>query len=537
MSASFDEDLERCRARVGTVIRGKWRLESLIGVGGMAAVYAANHDGRREAIKILHPHVAISKEHRARFEQEALAVARLGHPATVQVHAVEVADDGSPCMVMELLEGESLGQRAFRLGTIPERELLHYVDTLLDVLAVAHERGVIHRDIKPDNLFVTSDGRLKVLDFGIARMREGGQGVHTRTGAMLGTTAYMAPEQIHARPLDGRADLFAVGATMFRIITKKRIHEAETDAALLMAMGSTQARPIASVDPNVDPKIAKIVDRALAFDRDHRYPDARAMQSDVRAVLRGEQPLFASLAAEVSAGSRDMPTSSGQRPTRAEGNGRLDPAAAQTLVGAPMPRPRPTTERMQLPGVEPTSPAEPVPSSAIWVQPTPSQPFSNASYPSAAGHHPTAAAWGSAAPVARKERKAPLAAVVILAALMAVAGSAIAVMLLLGGGDDPGDRAANAKDGVSTATATSVAPTSTPQTAATATTTNATSQTPTAQKPPTTRPPATATPTSTPTSSASARPTTTIRIPTHVQDKLQKQRDKEQKDAEKGKGK
>ena len=250
MSGSFDEDLERCKQRVGTVVRG-YRLEGLLGVGGMAAVYAASHAGGRVAIKILHAHVAVSKELRARFEQEALAVGRLGHPATVQVHAVSLTDEGAPFMVMELLEGESLGQRAHRLGEVPALELLGYMETLLDVLAVAHDKGVIHRDIKPDNLFVTGDGRLKVLDFGIARMREGGQGVHTRTGAMLGTTPYMAPEQIHARPLDGRADLFAVGATMFRVLAKRRLFEAESDASLLMMMGSTQApslRDVASRD-------------------------------------------------------------------------------------------------------------------------------------------------------------------------------------------------------------------------------------------------------------------------------------------------
>lgn len=316
---TYDEDLERCRQRVGTLVRGSWRLESLIGVGGMAAVYAASHSaGARVAIKILHPHVAISKELRARFRQEALAVAKLEHPATVQIQDVDTTDDGAPFMVMELLDGESLGQRAHRLGVISERELLGHVDTLLDVLAVAHERGIIHRDIKPDNLFVTRDGRLKVLDFGIARMREGGQSVHTRTGAMIGTTAYMAPEQIHARPLDGRADLFAVGATMFRVIAKRRIHEVDHDAALLMTMGSTPAPPLASVAPHVSPHLAKVVDRALAFDRDHRYPDARSMQSDVRSMLRGEEPMFASLTSDVPPWAASTSVGPGSDPTRSE---------------------------------------------------------------------------------------------------------------------------------------------------------------------------------------------------------------------------
>lgn len=297
MGDDFSDELERCQERIGTTVRGKWHLDSLVGVGGMAAVYAATHrGGPRSAIKILHAHVAFSKELRARFEQEALAIARLRHPATVQVLDIDVTDEGAPFMVMELLDGESLGQRAHRAWTagapIEPRELLGYVETLLDVLVAAHAAGIVHRDIKPDNLFVTNDGRLKVLDFGIARMREGTGNVQTRTGAMLGTTSYMAPEQIHGRPVDGRVDLFAVGATMFRILSSRRIHEADTDAELLIKMGSTQAPPLSSVAPHVDPRIATIIDRALTFDRDRRFPDARTMLDDVRAVLRGDAPPF-----------------------------------------------------------------------------------------------------------------------------------------------------------------------------------------------------------------------------------------------------
>ncbi|NUP04444.1 MAG: serine/threonine protein kinase [Polyangiaceae bacterium] len=304
MGDDFDEDLERCQRRIGLTLRGKWRLEALIGVGGMAAVYAASHRmGNRAAIKVLHPHIAVSKEMRARFEQEALAIGRLGHPGTVQVLDVDVTEDGAPFMVMELLDGESLGQLAYRTR-LSETELLRYAAALLDVLCAAHAAGIVHRDIKPDNLFVTRDGRLKVLDFGIARMKEGTGNVQTRTGAMLGTTSYMAPEQIHGRPIDGRADVFAVGATMFRLLSEKRIHEAETDAELLIKMGSMPAPSLRSVMQGVDPRIARIVDRALTFDRDRRYPDAATMLEDVRAVIGGTEPPFSTRAAAVN----DAPT-------------------------------------------------------------------------------------------------------------------------------------------------------------------------------------------------------------------------------------
>jgi eukaryotic-like serine/threonine-protein kinase len=331
-TAVEDEDLERWRARVGTTIRGKWTLDSLLGVGGMAAVYAATHKiGRRDAIKILHPEVAISRELRSRFEQEALAVGKLGHPGAVQVLDIDMTEDGSPFLVMELLEGENLGQLAYRLGSIPERELLSYVDQLLDVLGAAHALGIIHRDIKPDNLFITKDRRLKVLDFGIARMKRGGSGLKTRTGAMMGTTSYMAPEQIHGQEIDGRTDIFAIGATMFRILAKRRLHEANTDADLLVKMGTTPAPAIASVAPSVSPTTARIVDTALAFDPARRYPDAATMRADVQAALK-------ELPAVYFGGPASVPLPSSPRdPTAATQAAPYDPALGAIAARTAMP--------------------------------------------------------------------------------------------------------------------------------------------------------------------------------------------------------
>lgn len=289
-----DDELERWRARVGTTLLGKWRLEALLGVGGMAAVYAATHKmGRRDAVKILHPEIARSKELRARFEQEARAVTALGHPGAVEVRDIDTAEDGSPFLVMELLSGSSLAALAEQGALAPAR-LAALMDTTLDVLAAAHARGIIHRDIKPDNLFVTDAGALKVLDFGIARMRERDAGsLHTKTGAMLGTISYMSPEQILGRGVDGRADVFSVGATMFRVLAGRRIHEAETETEHLVKMGTQPAPALRTVAPHVEPGLAAVVDRALAFDVEARYPDVRTMQADLRAALRGEPPPFA----------------------------------------------------------------------------------------------------------------------------------------------------------------------------------------------------------------------------------------------------
>ncbi|WP_437893342.1 serine/threonine protein kinase [Sorangium sp. So ce124] len=318
-----DPQLAHCTARIGTVLRGKWRIDSLIGVGGMAAVYEATHRiGRRCAIKILHPEIAVSKELRARFEQEALAVNQLGHPAAVNVLDIDTSEDGSPFLVMELLDGESLGKRAHGSGGITERELLRVVSTVLEVLEVAHGLGIVHRDIKPDNLFLTSSGGVKVLDFGIARMQQGGSNVHTRTGAMLGTIPYMSPEQLTGGQIDGRADVFAVGATMFRILAKRRVHEGSMESELLIKMATQPAPALRTVAPSVSPEVCAIVDRALAFDPSRRYPTARAMREDIERVLGANAaphaPAPVSIRADVSSPiSVDGPTMAAPAPGQA----------------------------------------------------------------------------------------------------------------------------------------------------------------------------------------------------------------------------
>jgi serine/threonine-protein kinase len=285
----MDDDF--AERRVGTTVRAKWRLEKLLGVGGMAAVYVGAHKiGRREAIKILHPAIARSKELRARFEQEAHAVNRFKHPGTVEIRDIDVTEDGAPFLVMELLEGESLSDRAQRPGGIELDEILRLADELLDVLVAAHAQGIIHRDIKPDNLFVQAGGRLKVLDFGIARVKAGISDLQTRAGAMLGTVPYMAPEQLMGGDIDARVDLFAVGATMFRLVARRRIHEAENEAQLLVKMGTEPAPPLASVAPGAPPGVCLVVDRALQFERDLRYPDAATMQRDIQALRAGAPP-------------------------------------------------------------------------------------------------------------------------------------------------------------------------------------------------------------------------------------------------------
>ena len=283
--------------RVGQVIGGRWMLDRVLGSGGMAAVYAA-HDasGRQAAVKLLHPEMCVREDIKERFLREGIAANRIGHPGTVQVYEHGATGDDTVFLVMELLLGETLGERLVRLGTLPISEVLSVLDQVLDVLVVAHARGIVHRDLKPDNLFVTQPGSVKVLDFGLARLLDAAPGdFQTRTGAALGTFPYMAPEQALGRrdEIDGRVDLFALGATAFRILAQRKVHEAESDAELLMAMASKPAPPLASVAPHVPREVCAVVDLSLAFSRDARYPDAGTMQADVRAVRKGRRPLYA----------------------------------------------------------------------------------------------------------------------------------------------------------------------------------------------------------------------------------------------------
>jgi serine/threonine protein kinase len=286
-----DDINDRARALVGRVLKGKWRLERVVGVGGMATVYAAVHRNQsRVAIKMLHPEIALDSEVTSRFLREGYMANAVGHPGTVAVLDDDVTEDSVPFLVMELLQGETLEARWSRKGEkLPISEVLPVIDQLLEVLASAHEKGVVHRDLKPENLFLTVDGRLKVLDFGIARLREvsSSSGSTTRVGSLLGTPAFMAPEQARGRwdEVDGATDLWAVGATLFTLLTGRLVHEAETLQEQLVLAATTKAPSISRRFPELAPALVEVIDRALAFDKHARWPNAREMRAGLRAAM------------------------------------------------------------------------------------------------------------------------------------------------------------------------------------------------------------------------------------------------------------
>jgi serine/threonine-protein kinase len=283
---------ERAAARVGTVLNEKWRLDALLGVGGMASVYAATHrNQKRAAVKLLHPGLSAEESIRQRFLREGYAANTVAHPGAVRVDDDDILEDGSAFLVMELLTGETLQARWERKGRrIDVRDVLAYADQLLDVLAAAHDKGIVHRDVKPDNLFVTSDGVLKVLDFGIAGLVDVAEGDSraTRMGSVMGTPAFMPPEQARARweLVDAQTDLWAVGATLFTLLTGEFVHGDGTGNELLARAITEHARAIGSVRADLPAPVAALVDKALAYDKADRWPDARAMQAAVREAHR-----------------------------------------------------------------------------------------------------------------------------------------------------------------------------------------------------------------------------------------------------------
>jgi serine/threonine-protein kinase len=294
---------ERARARVGTTLNGKYRLDRLLGVGGMASVYAATHrNNKRLAVKVLHTELSIHPDLRLRFMREGYVANTVDHPGAVAVLDDDVTDDGAAFLVMELLQGATLAEASERRGgTLPLRAVLAAADQVLDVLAAADARHIVHRDIKPANLFLTTTGQVKVLDFGVARMRDAQGQQTTHSGMALGTPAFMAPEQALGRSEDisGRTDVWALGATMFALVTGRAVHQASSGQQQIVYAATRSAELLGAVDPTTPPAVATLVDRALSFHPHARWGSAGAMRVALRDAYRslyGEDPSLASLA-------------------------------------------------------------------------------------------------------------------------------------------------------------------------------------------------------------------------------------------------
>ena len=299
-AAHGGDKLEAARARLGQRVGG-YKLEDVLGVGGSACVYRGVKRGKGAAIKVLHAWLGADPRAKKRFVREATLAERVAHPAIVRTLDHGEEPDGTVFLVMDLAEGETIEARRIAAGgRLPEGEVMHLMDELLAVLAVTHARGVVHRDIKPTNLLRTPEGSLRLLDFGIACVTDltEASSLVTRTGAVLGTVFFMAPEQaLGVRDdIDASSDVWAVGATMFTLLTGQFVHQARTANEALVLAATQPAPPIRSLQPGVSAAMASVVDRALSFDRAARYADAGAMRDALRGAARGEMDAVAELA-------------------------------------------------------------------------------------------------------------------------------------------------------------------------------------------------------------------------------------------------
>jgi eukaryotic-like serine/threonine-protein kinase len=368
---------------LGRTIGGKWQIVRLIGRGGMSTVYEGlQDDGVRVAVKRLNPVLARSPNARTRFLREGRVANAVGHPNAVRVLDTHVATDGQLYLVMELLEGETLRQRCANAGgRVGPREVLDIGGHVLEVLAAAHAKGIFHRDIKPENIFLTERGGIKVLDFGIAAVRdEAIQDAHiTQSGTSLGTPAFMAPEQARGRQahVDARTDVWAVGATMFQCLTGRHVHEDASNANEALILAATQRAPsVSTFCPDVSGDLAYLVDRALALDPAERWQSADAMRGAIALAVHSSSassPPPGERAADVT--QDETPSPSAVHGERRPGLGRrtaialvLAVLAAGGLTARALSNPHPTSNASS-PSSTIQSPKEPAsaaaPSSAL----------------------------------------------------------------------------------------------------------------------------------------------------------------------------
>ena len=276
------------RDLIGETLLGKLRVIRLLGQGGMGAVYEVEHliTRHRRALKVLHEKHGASHDTVARFIREAGVAGTLRTPYVVETFDAGELEDGSPYVLMELLEGETLS-RLIERADVPYGRMVGIACQVLEGLAVAHAAGIVHRDIKPENVFLTRDERgnerVKLLDFGISKFTSGGTdfaGSLTSEGAMMGTPYYMSPEQAAgAKEVDERTDLYSLGVMLYEGIAGVRPFDEQTLAALVIKIHNGDHLPLSRVAPDVPPGLAAVVERMLAVNRRDRWGSARELLS------------------------------------------------------------------------------------------------------------------------------------------------------------------------------------------------------------------------------------------------------------------
>jgi serine/threonine-protein kinase len=269
----------------GDVIADRYELKELVGSGGMSSVHKA-HDrllDRFVALKILHEHYLGDEDYVERFRREARSVAQLSHPNIVTV-IDRGEEEGRQFIVFEYIDGENLKELVESRGPLPVADALKLSIGIARALAFAHGRGLVHRDVKPQNVLLNGDGRPKVTDFGIARSLDVQKGV-TQTGTVLGTSNYIAPEQASGQPVDERTDVYSLGVVLFELLTGDVPFDGENFVAVALRHINEEPPSVLSRRDDVLPRVADAVDRALAKDPGRRFPSMAAFGAELEACL------------------------------------------------------------------------------------------------------------------------------------------------------------------------------------------------------------------------------------------------------------
>jgi len=273
---------------------GPYEIVSLLGAGGMGEVYRARDPrlGREVAVKVLPASFSQDPDRLRRFEHEARAAGALNHPNITAVYDIG-SHEGSPYVVTELLEGETLRSR-LATGALSTRKALDYAIQIARGLAAAHEKGIVHRDLKPENLFVTKDGRVKILDFGLAKLKQPEEGSEktdlqtatagTEPGVVLGTMGYMSPEQVRGKPADPRSDIFAFGAILWEMLSGRRAFHADTAADTMTAILTKEPPELSATNRDIHPGLDRIVRHCLEKNADERFHSAADLAFDLEAL-------------------------------------------------------------------------------------------------------------------------------------------------------------------------------------------------------------------------------------------------------------
>lgn len=319
-------------SQVGTLLSGRYRLDAQIGSGGMSTVYRAFDTvlERPVAIKLMHREIARDSDQLERFRREARAVAQLNHPHIVAV--IDAGEDGAmPYIVLELVQGETLKQRIRRLGRLPIPEAIAYAIEIARALGFAHQRGIVHRDVKPQNVLIDAEGSAKVTDFGIARTLD--QEGLTADGRVLGTTDYVSPEQALGKPVDGQSDIYSLGVVLFEMLTGDVPFKGENQVAVAMKHVREELPDVKRLRPEVSNALAAVLEKATAKDLDRRYRNAAQLVADLEEVLAFETARAGAAPGEATAVLRTLPEPTRRRlPTRVAHPMRI--VAALLLVAA-----------------------------------------------------------------------------------------------------------------------------------------------------------------------------------------------------------